>query len=372
MNKKGFTLIEVIISLVLVSVVIVSMLASLVKVKEAYTLVYENSDALIYSSSISRIINNDITKNGGIKYINCDLNGNSCDLVLGTDDKRRLEVYSVDIGTNQAGSQPSGISRKITVDDNIYCEKINDCTMNNGVVECNCNEKLIASVLKYTDTNNTSSDTEKILYIKTLKLRRVSSYNKDAAGKYTLSKENNLGYTFGKINSNILKLESANKKKNAIPYINSLVNISIQIYDGTDSSDTTYAVSLYATSTYPPDSIRVGDEIILQLNSGEIGSATVYYDELILKYARGFYVYKENKETGEKVLTPVTELPLIPVSNNGKKFLGYYISKDVIADGTGVLTPTNIKIIDENGKILVDNKYFNSSNDIPILTALWE
>ena len=64
MNKKGFTLIEVILSIVLVSVVLTSMLATLVKLRENYSIVNENTDALIYSSSVSRILNNDLSKNG--------------------------------------------------------------------------------------------------------------------------------------------------------------------------------------------------------------------------------------------------------------------------------------------------------------------
>ena len=56
MNKKGFTLFEVIISVILVSVLLTSMLATLVKIRQAYSIVYENTDALIYSSTISILL----------------------------------------------------------------------------------------------------------------------------------------------------------------------------------------------------------------------------------------------------------------------------------------------------------------------------
>lgn len=42
MNKKGFTLIEVIVSIVLVSVVLVSLMATLIKLRETYSVIHEN------------------------------------------------------------------------------------------------------------------------------------------------------------------------------------------------------------------------------------------------------------------------------------------------------------------------------------------
>ena len=120
MNKKGFTLIEVIVSIVLVSVVLTSMLASLVKLKTSYEVVSENTDALIFSSSLSRIINNDFDSNGGIRYIDCTYFGDVCDITLNNNEKRRLEIKSVQSGltwhqhyeqyAKQFGVEISGLS----------------------------------------------------------------------------------------------------------------------------------------------------------------------------------------------------------------------------------------------------------------------
>mgnify|MGYP003307939376 CR=1 FL=1 len=82
MNKKGFTLIEVIVSIILVSVVLTSMLASLVKLRNAYEEATKNTDALVFSSSLARIINNDFAQNGGIRYIDCTYFGDVCDITL--------------------------------------------------------------------------------------------------------------------------------------------------------------------------------------------------------------------------------------------------------------------------------------------------
>ena len=62
MNKKGFTLIEVIVSIVLVSVVLVSMMATLLRLRDTYSIIHDNSDVIVYSSSIARVINNDLKK----------------------------------------------------------------------------------------------------------------------------------------------------------------------------------------------------------------------------------------------------------------------------------------------------------------------
>ena len=44
MKKRGFTLLEVIVSIVLVSVVMISLLASLIQLNETYNIIHENSD----------------------------------------------------------------------------------------------------------------------------------------------------------------------------------------------------------------------------------------------------------------------------------------------------------------------------------------
>ena len=51
MNKKGFTLIELIVSITLVSIILVSLLATLVKLKQTYEVIEEDSDIRIYKVS---------------------------------------------------------------------------------------------------------------------------------------------------------------------------------------------------------------------------------------------------------------------------------------------------------------------------------
>ena len=94
MNKNGFKLVELIVSIVLVSIVLVSMTGTLVKLKETYNVVNEDADARIYGATISKIINDDFLKNNGIRDISCsnDEDMSSCEIVLGTNQKRTLEI----------------------------------------------------------------------------------------------------------------------------------------------------------------------------------------------------------------------------------------------------------------------------------------
>ena len=59
MNKKGFTLVELIVSIVLVSIVLIALIGSLLQIRSAYAVVHDNSDVIVYTSSISRVINSD-------------------------------------------------------------------------------------------------------------------------------------------------------------------------------------------------------------------------------------------------------------------------------------------------------------------------
>ena len=144
MNKKGFTLIEVIVSVVLVSVIMVSLMASLIQLRKTYTLIHENSDILVYSSSIARVINNDLTKNNGIRYISCNESRKQCDMILGNDERRQIIIQeeTTDMGTNE--SHVTGTNVKTT--------------------------------LRY--INNTEEDNLKLVYIRTLELDRYSKNGK--------------------------------------------------------------------------------------------------------------------------------------------------------------------------------------------------
>ena len=153
MKKQGFTLIEVVVSIVLVSIVMISLLSSLLQLRSTYSVIHEDSDIIVYSSSISRVINNDIAKNNRIRYISCNVEKTNCDLILGNDSRRVLEISKEEI------SDPV------------------DTTHQN-----------IKTTLRYID--NTDKNNKKLVYIRTLELDR---YSKDG-------KVNTKGYNFLDIN----------------------------------------------------------------------------------------------------------------------------------------------------------------------------
>ena len=69
MTKKGFTLIELIVSIVLVGVILASMIGTLLSLKDTYSVINEDVEARTYSALISKTINEHIMKNNGIKSV---------------------------------------------------------------------------------------------------------------------------------------------------------------------------------------------------------------------------------------------------------------------------------------------------------------
>ena len=82
MKKHGFTLIELILSIVLVTIIIVTMVGTLLKIRESYSIINQNIEARTYKALIAKVINEHFMKNGGVKNINC-LSNTKCELLLG-------------------------------------------------------------------------------------------------------------------------------------------------------------------------------------------------------------------------------------------------------------------------------------------------
>lgn len=362
MNKKGFTLIEVIISLVLVSVVLTSMLASLVKLRDTYSVVNENTDALIYSSSVSRVLNNDFLKNGGIRYVNCNVEGDRCDIILNNNQRRRIVIYNNQLSNFNVLDNETG--------DGMYCDTTPKCKEGNDGCETDesseiiyfCPIKNIITTLKYTDTTNVDDNTSEgdLIYIKSLKL--VENTDLDRGRTYTD------GYVFGKMSYTTHEFESANKYVNPeapeeelVPYRNVISSLNIEINDMVDTTDNTYGISIYSSASFPPG-MRIGDEIKLIFDNNTIDnikSLTATTEEVIVKYGVSFNVYfkdadgnKYNRLVETNKITPPTAIS----TEAGKTltFDGYYYDA-----GEG----NEIDIIDKNGNILITNTFFIRSEE---------
>lgn len=320
MNKRGFTLIELLVSIVLVSIVLATMLSTLTKIKSTYNVIYSNTDVEIYGSSLSRIINNDINKNSGIKYINCDTDGKTCELLLANDSRRKIEIYDVTLKAALPATK---------------CK--------------NCSTERVSNTLRYSDAK-----TGKTIYIKTLSLYKTTT-TKGATDDVDIN-----GSIFGRMYATYVDFPNVNNTN----YTSSLASLTIEINDTADVNDYTHNIMIYASSNFEKDMIKAGDEINVALNNSSINSNGVVasYNNFIIKYGVGFYVVSSNGTDGNKVYEKVNNL-FEKVSNTKPRidgsseyvFNGYYI--------TDPLDPTNkITIVDKNGNFVVSNTFFTDKD----------
>ena len=228
-RRNGFTLVEVIVSIVLVSIILVSMLTTLVKLKELYNEIHENSDALVYSSSIARIINNDIMENNGIRYATCNSEGNLCEIILGNDNRRRIEIDTkTDVVT-----EPDG----------------------RGTLRI--------------DTTDTSD--ENMIYLRTLEANIFTSYDANGVMKYTTSD----GFNFNRMVLDQYEKDTTDGKKDVV------TSIKINIYDGIDETDQNFSAMVYGSGRYDDSGYR-GREFRIELddNGSNLYRGTDAVDEV--------------------------------------------------------------------------------------------
>ena len=300
MNKKGFTLIEVIVSIVLVSLVLISLMATLIKLRETYSVVHDDSDVLVYSSSASRVINNDLMDNNGIRYVSCDTSGVRCEFVLGNDEKRSLEIISEDIERgqeiNSKGNEVIHTTRKTT--------------------------------LKYA---NITDEEEKLIYMKTMNLEDYD----EQGGVRTTS-----GYNFYSINVDSANYDNIENNE----YSDVVTKVTITIYDGKDINDGKYDIVLYTAMKYNSNEY-LGQKFEIEFDNQDADKVYEYgMDEVF-----GVGYYKSKKETTKaNKLTKIT-----PPKKKGEAFLGYYYKPY----GTSI----EIEVIDSMGNIVASPRLFKNS-----------
>lgn len=149
MKRNAFTLIELMVSIVLVTIVLASMSVALIKLKDTYNKTNDKTDIDLVTSSITRIISNDIINNGNVTNI-VKLDDKSLEITLDNIKKRIIRIENLD-------------------------DYKTECLYNNNVDEStsgasdNSNslgtKRIDKSTLKYIDS---TGGTEKILYIKTI------------------------------------------------------------------------------------------------------------------------------------------------------------------------------------------------------------
>lgn len=140
--KKGFTLVELLVSLVLVAIVLTSMSAALIKLKDTYDKANDKTDYDLVTSSITRVIYNDINDNYGVGSVEF-VNDKEVQIILYNGNTRKLVIENID------GFETTCIENENSKTEEYMGTKRKD-----------------KSTLKYID--NTDPDNEKLLYIKTL------------------------------------------------------------------------------------------------------------------------------------------------------------------------------------------------------------
>ena len=393
MNKKGFTLIEVIVSVVIVSLVMTTLTATLVELKKKQETVSLNTNAIIYSSIVSRIINSDIAENNGIKFIECEPNGSECGLVLGNNDKRTLTITETTDSTPVKIEKDSSTNNYImkTINGNKYVNKVDVVIeeggqlsfCNNGdkiyanclsvVIKgnnCSCYRERIDSTILYKDitsetttgmlNSNTSSGIVK--YIKTLEYIKTTN---SASSKVSTE-----GYGFSRLyyKQNVYTGKDGEK--------NILTRLTIGIYDGIDKNSAAYNAVLYSAARSNATEPKVGDKFTITFDTvGNLSSPhNVNYPQvasihrtvnfpltrLTEKFNIGFEAVNpgmgpNNEGMGES--QTFTKFDVNP-SFEGKVFKGYYTNKGTATDCVGTM------VINGAGRLTVASNYFSSDTKI--------
>lgn len=122
MKKSGFTLVELTISIALLSVVMVFLLNFLVLVKKEDTGISEVTDMELDKSIISKSINSDILNNDYISSYNCT--SSLCNITLNSGEKRTLEVNENIIKYTNASNNKVLLSRKTSLNYSIKSEEL--------------------------------------------------------------------------------------------------------------------------------------------------------------------------------------------------------------------------------------------------------
>ena len=325
MKKSGFTLIEVIVSIVLVSVVMVSLLGSLIQIRQTYTVIHENSDIIVYSSSISRVINNDLAKNNGIRYSTCSADGKSCDIILGNDEKRKLEILRDESCTN----------------------------LNGESISCNANvdkKDRVKTTLKY--TNNTDANNNKLIYIRTLEMNKSERNGQVGASGYGFADMYTISYEH-------------DNKNNSNPIVDQYTTIVIRLNNEINEEISKYDIVLHTAGRYNYSNL-LRQVFTLELNTnGATVAGTTRIDEV---FGVGYFQTESNHTASDRISA---SKPITVPKNGTQAFMGYFYYP--------ANSDQKTQVIDSSGNIVLSSRFFrdnvgtNLENDrtAPRIVAEW-
>ncbi len=394
MNKKGFTLVEVLVSVVLVAIVMISMLASLVKIRNTYSNINKNSEAVLFSSTISRVLNNDVFNNSGIRRYICSADNMKCDLILGNDQYRVLEIIDSTNTDEGYGVVKDGKSYKLVdatgkkvrvlganiKNDTFTCNNLKGNCLSISVDEggyCRCSKEREITTLRYSDPIS-----DKTILLRSINLEKnIDEHN---------SVTSTVGYRFKYIDSFSRAYHS---KTNGETIADVISVFTIYVYDGLDSNDETYNIHLASSSVSNNSAEYVGNRYELMLGLGKYEASLRAKDETnLISDKSGNYIGSIYENFGVGFSSPygppISQIGVPYVSDSLDadtyvSFIGFYdclgvpagdindpnLNETAICNPSTTVNGNSIKrVIDEFGNILINSNYYHEDKQ---LTALW-
>lgn len=89
-NKNGFTLVELTMSLALISLVMIFVMKFITEIRKDEDTISSNTSLILTNTAISKKINNDIIESGGISSLECI--ENTCTIILKNEEEKVLET----------------------------------------------------------------------------------------------------------------------------------------------------------------------------------------------------------------------------------------------------------------------------------------
>lgn len=127
MNKKGFTLVELTISVALISIIMVFLLNFLGQIRKDEDTISETTENILNKSLISKTINEDIRDGEGINYINCT--NTSCEITLNNNITKELIIENKKLTYRDVTNNNIILTKKLKNQYNIILEQEDGLTL---------------------------------------------------------------------------------------------------------------------------------------------------------------------------------------------------------------------------------------------------
>ncbi len=123
MNKKGFTLIEIAISIGLLSVVMIFMFRLLINLRDSENNISDETEKILTKTTVSKVLNGYVKSGGGISSASCTTN--KCDIVLKDNSNMELSLSGSILTYKDTDSDTLLLKKSLIKTDTYTLELIN-------------------------------------------------------------------------------------------------------------------------------------------------------------------------------------------------------------------------------------------------------